>query len=227
LAVGTLAVGMIFIGGTFLTGVYFTTVSTERTIASVAANEAFVKVRLFGRGITSQLRSDQCEDFSALVGLDPNELAYPSTREPFEQKQYFWSALCRLVEPTGSDRLVQVTVFVCRKAGRSMMYPSRKPWPGPVKVAVAALGGAGNQNKLRIVDPTQKEFFVDGCMIVDDRTGRLYRVLERLTGSADDTIILDRLWSGLLTPAAVWVAPPPPGGGRDPCIAVYQRLIRF
>ena len=41
LAVGTLAIGMIFISGTFLTGIYFATIATERTIAAVAANEAF------------------------------------------------------------------------------------------------------------------------------------------------------------------------------------------
>ncbi len=48
MAVGTLAVGMTFIAGTFLTGIYLSTFSTERTIAAVAAEEAFAKMRIFG-----------------------------------------------------------------------------------------------------------------------------------------------------------------------------------
>ena len=48
MAVGTLAIGMTFIAGTFLTGIFFSTLSTERTIAAVAAEEAFAKVQIYG-----------------------------------------------------------------------------------------------------------------------------------------------------------------------------------
>ena len=48
MAVGTLAIGLTFIAGTFLTGIFFATLSTERTIAAVAAEEAFAKVQIYG-----------------------------------------------------------------------------------------------------------------------------------------------------------------------------------
>ena len=68
LAVGTLAIGMIFIGGTFLTGIHFATISTERTIAAVAADEAFAKIRLYGVNLTDpNLVVDQLTPFTCLI----------------------------------------------------------------------------------------------------------------------------------------------------------------
>ena len=48
LAVGILAVGMLFIAGTFLVGIHFSTIATEQTIAAVASDEAFAKIKLYG-----------------------------------------------------------------------------------------------------------------------------------------------------------------------------------
>lgn len=47
LAVGVLAVGMMVVAGVYPTALYFATLSTEKTIASAAADEAFAKIRLY------------------------------------------------------------------------------------------------------------------------------------------------------------------------------------
>ncbi len=196
--------------------------------------------------------------------LPHHEFSYPSdgTVNIFG-KQYFWSALCRRVVPAdqfyidpnmlyginSSSRLVQITVFVCRKIGSNQKYPLDNldvpfyEWPRPVKVGVKypdpqppirtdilqifARPLAYASGDVRVIN--------DGSTIVDDYSGRIYRVLER-DPAAPAEITLDRSWVEmdwhnpsfpLHPPAAVWVIPPPVGGGRYPCIAVYQKIIRF
>jgi hypothetical protein len=234
LAVGTLAIGMLFIAGTFLAGVYFTTVSTERTIAAIAADEAFAKVKIYGVNLDPTLWAGKLVvpfDLVALNPITPNEFAYPSTNT-VTGKQYYWSALCRQVAP--DVNLVQVTVFVCRKAGSGTKY--RNPadpfnlnaslfYPVPVKVGVLVVLGIGNEKKLKINEAGKEIFVNDGYTIVDDQTGQIYRVLKRYA-EQPDTIELDRPWLGGPT-GSVWVVPPAAGGGRYPCIAVYQKVIKF
>jgi prepilin-type N-terminal cleavage/methylation domain-containing protein len=261
IAVGILAVGMIFIAGVFPAAIHLTTVATERTIAAIAADEAFAKIRLFAAGdpcvpaddiqlnqlVINELRPDEFvgfdDIFPSMQYIDPNEFTYPSTGTDISQKQYCWSALCRLVEDD-PNRLVQVTVFVSRRVSPNLEYPDpnnpsgsiRVSWPTPVKIGVSSVAG-GRDNDLQINNTGEKTFINDGYTIVDDATGRLYRVLERYrddpgTGPEEDAIILlDRDWEG--TPANVWVIPPPVIGnppvtcGRYPCIAVYQKVMRF
>jgi len=225
MAVATLAIGMIFIGGTFFTGVHFATLSTERTIATVAADEAFAKIRLYGINLTDpNLSTNLLALFETLNPIASNEFFYPSEKISGE-KQYCWSALCRLVDSGSNDRLIQVTVFISRKVGSTATYPGGATRPVPVQVGVAAVSGAGNQNRLAITIPGEQAFIDGGCTIADNRTGLLYRVMQR-DPVALDTIVLDRVWQGG-SADSVWVVPPPVGGGRYPCIAVYQKLIRF
>jgi len=225
LAVGTLAIGMIFIGGTFLVGIHFATIATERTIASVAADEAFAKIRLYSVNLTEpNLVVDQLVPFEALNTIAADEFAYPSTKT-LAQKQYYWSALCRQVDSNPTNRLVQVTVFVSRKVGSRTTYPGGATRPVPVKVGVSTVAGAGNENKLTINVPDEQTFINGGCSIADNQTGQLYRVLQR-DAAAPNIIVLDRVWQGGLS-GSVWVVPPPLGGGRYPCIAIYQKVIRF
>ncbi len=225
LAVGTLAIGMIFIGGTFLTGIYFATISTERTIAAVAADEAFAKIRLYGvYPADPNLMVTQLTRFEALNTISAEEFAYPSTKR-LTQKQYYWSALCRKMDSNPTTRLVQVTVFVSRKVGSRTTYPGGATKPVPVEVGVSTVAGAGNENKLTINVADEQTFINAGCTIADNQTGRLYRVLQR-DAAAPNTIVLDRIWQGVLSDS-VWVVPPPVGGGRYPCIAIYQKVIRF
>ncbi len=225
LAVGTLAIGMIFISGTFLTGIHFTTIATERTIAAVAADEAFAKIRLYGVNPADQnLMVNQLTRFEALNTISAEEFAYPSTKR-LTQKQYYWSALCRQVDSNPTNRLVQVTVFVSRKVGSRTTYPGGATKPVPVEVGVSTVAGAGNENKLTINVADEQSFINAGCTIADNQTGQLYRVLQR-DAAAPNTIVLDRIWQGVLSDSA-WVVPPPVGGGRYPCIAIYQKVIRF
>ena len=237
LAVGILAVGMLFIAGTFLVGIHFSTIATEQTIAAVASDEAFAKIKLYGVNLNDpNWLVGNLRPFEAvkLNPISPDEFAYPSTNTVAE-KQYYWSALCRRVAPD-PNRLVQVTVFVCRKAGVGTKY--RNPsdpfdlnaslfYPVPVKVEVSPVVGIGNENKL-LIDVFDKETFInDGYTIVDDQTGQIYRVLQRIDRDQPDKDIieLDKPWQtqiGVPVTPSVWVVPPPFGGGRNPCIVVYQ-----
>ncbi len=224
LAVGTLAIGMIFIGGTFMTGIHFSTIATERTIAAAATDEAFAKIELFGVNLADpNLATDKLTPFEMLNPIAANEFTYPSTTGSSE-KQYYWSALCRPVYPGDANRLVQVTVLVSRKVGSGTMYPGGASKPTPVQVGVSTVPGAGNENMLVIDSPTEQAYINGGYTIVDSRTGMLYRVLRREI-DAPNTVILDSIWQGEAD--SVWVIPPPVGGGRYPCIAVYQKVIRF
>jgi len=203
LALGLLAIGMIFIAGVFPVAIHFSTIASERTIAAVVADEAFAKIRLYGVDRMS-LDSGQIP----FGGIDPNEFAYPSLyNADILQSKYCWSALCRRIE---DFRLVQVTVFVCRKTGISA-----RPVPVIVDVSQASL-----DNELLVAD-ADADIINDDYTIIDNETGQLYRVLER-SASRPDTIVLNRDWSGY-TADKIWVIPS--GGGR--CIAVYQKVIGF
>ena len=233
IAVGILSVGMTFVAGVFPAGIYLMTIATERTIAAVAADEAFAKIKIYGIDL-SKLSDSKLGDFNdvlpATINIDPNEFTYPSTNTAAE-KQYCWSALCRLTEAynpvTDPNPPVQVTVFVCRKVSPNLKY--RTPngsddsaWPMPVKVGVNRF----SDNELQITG--EKTYINDGYTIVDDATGRIYRVLERYKPPNDSIILLDRNWDAdSPNPDKVWVVPPPVNGGRYPCIAVYQKVIRF
>ncbi len=246
LAVATLAIGMLFVGGTFLAGIYFTTLGTERTIAAVAADEAFAKIRLYGLDVNSLLLvTDQLTAFSTLTSITGEELMYPSTIAPMSHKQYCWAALCRRVSVDG--RLVQVTVFISRRAGANTKYWSRQgeegfpelehiSFPRPILVNVVQDPALHGPSELQIKDavPTdnvdERGFINDGYTIADNQTGQTYRVLERKPDQPD-IIILDRPWQGgAISPPTdgwVWAVPPPISGGGNPCVAVYQKLIRF
>lgn len=253
-AVGALAIGMLFIAGTFPVAIHFTTIATERTIAAVVADEAFAKIRLYadpneydaindinmpflGGRWQTQTGFNNANAFPAASGIDPNEFAYPSDPcIPISEKKYYWSAICRCVDPAA--RLVQVTVFVSRKIGEGGRYRVRNPdrslnpignfYPIPIDVEVTQ--PAPDELSINLLDPVEKTFINDGYTIVSDKNGQIYRVLERYAAPNDDRIQLDRPWvpgGPVPPPDKVWVVPPPANGGRYPCIAVYQKVIRF
>jgi hypothetical protein len=234
LAVATLAIGMLFIAGTFLAGIYLTTVAAERTTAAVVADEAFAKIKLYGINpadpnlAVGPLR--RFEDVAARRPVPDEEFAYPSTQVDISEKQYYWSALCQRVDPNGASRpsrLVQVTVFVSRKTDSAASYQGGAGKPVPMSVNVLASRGS---NVLTQSPGANTTWINDGCTIVDDQTGQIYRVLQRrdaVPGAfPGPTIELDRPWEGA-GGGFVWVVPPPIGSGKDPCIAIYQKVMRF
>ena len=222
LAVGTLAIGMVFISGTFIAGIHFSTISTERSIAAVVADEAFAKVRVYGIDFTDpNLAVNQQTRFESVSFVPGVEFAYPSTRT-LSEKHYYWSALCRPVYSDPANRLVQVTVFISRKVGSSIRYQGGAARPVPVQVDVS--GAIGDRLLTITGDVT---FINDGYTIVENGTGNIYRVVERGADPAHPeqvTLAQNKLWQG---GDSVWVIPPPVGGGKNPCIAVYQKLISF
>jgi len=241
IALGILAVGMLFIAGVFPVAIQLITVSAERTTAAVVAEEAFAKVQLYGsRGINyTNLQTNSLTDFNDIntifnapaPDVGTYEFIYPSndsSNAGISPKQYCWSALCR--ETNGDNSPVQVTVFVCRKAGRASTFHeadggTNGNWPVPCKISVQNPTG----NRLQITNSNEKTYVNDDYTIVDDDTGQIYRVIRRFANTAttsDDTIQLDRDWQGQNT-TDVWVVPPAVGGGRNPCIAVYQKEILF
>ena len=236
LAIVTLAVGMLFIAGVFPVSIGFTTVASERTIAATVADEAFAKIKLYGIYDPNVGYNAQTPYENAAPALISNaEFAYPSTptADP-TLKKYWWSAICRRVSPAD----VQVTVFVSRKAGVTTKFYALNPLPppifitidNPVAVPVEVTGLAGAFELTITGNVGDKTWINDGCTIVDGATGQVYRVLERYAPPLDDRIIrLDRSWQGgpLVPPGSVWVVGPSVDVGRYPCIAVYQKIIRF
>jgi type II secretory pathway pseudopilin PulG len=244
LAVSTLAIGMVFVGGTFLTGIYLATISTERTIGTVAVDEALAKIRIYG--LDPNIPVDECTPYTELVEIPSSEFHYPSTdaNDANAVSQYAWTALCRRLD--SDSRLVQVTVLVSRLSGTGTRYWVRDPNSGedeleqvelPHAVRVNVVQGNDDEDDELTIedavtsDDTDEETFVnDGATIIDTKTGSIYRVLERYMDPSD-RIRLDRRWEGdsLATPDGgwVWVIPKPATGGRAPLVAVYQEVVRF
>lgn len=218
MAIGTLAIGMSFVGGTFLVAIHLSTVATERTIAATTADEAFAKIQLYGIDFSSSLLNVNKQVlFSDMNSIPLDEFAYPSTKIESD-KQYYWSALCRPMFLSAANRIIQVTVFISRKVGSNSVIPV------PVEVPVTKVTGTGNENKLTTNLSAQQSFINAGSKIVANKTGKIYRVVERDAVSGN-IIVLDVPWQETVT-SSVWVIPPTKGG-KNPCIAVYQKEIRF
>jgi Tfp pilus assembly protein PilV len=242
LAVGTLAVGMVFVAGTFLAGVYLSTVSTERTIATVVADEAFAKIRLYGFDPNNaDLKTDGYVAYDQLVTMPEAESFYPST-DTIVDKQYCWAAICRRV--ASDSHLVEFTVFVCRRMGTTTQYWTRVEdaggshlgqanVPHPLRVNLVkatADNEAIIQDAIADDDIDERTFVSGGDTLIDDEDGQIYRVLERYV-DPPEKIRLDRTWVGTDLASAegawVWVVPKPKLGGRDPLVAIYQKVLRF
>ena len=282
IATGIMAIGLVMVATIFPVGVKLTSLSTERTIGVVVADEAFAKIQLYGlrkfrtpAGGNNWPVADPnvaCSDFQYVnlhdagpdgksatpddppIGSmldDTGDFLYPSAVVPAgQQRNYHWSALCRRV----GAKDVQVTVFVTRKIAAASQYRAWEPvaslagsnsaWPKPVPVNVDYF--AAQPKELLIKDnpafiaDVSRYFFDDGYTIVDNLTGKIYRVLEikdiNPVDSLPDTLVLmeNWEWDGYpLTSASdetnrtVWVVPPAVGSDRYPCVGVYQKVIRF
>lgn len=189
-----------------------------------------------------------------------NQFAYPSTPVWPDVHKYHWSALLRYNLDDLGDETFQVTVFISRTAGLGAAYPmfdnriglipTRSPYPRPVPIPVEPYNpDPANPlpplwDQIRILtmptDPAgMLRTVTDESVLLDDRTGRIMRVLRRpaVTGNVNDPPII--LLDGHVfdtdvdldgqpdTMRYVWVLPPAVGGGRYPGIAVYQRVLKF
>ncbi|MDO8303864.1 MAG: prepilin-type N-terminal cleavage/methylation domain-containing protein [Sedimentisphaerales bacterium] len=234
-----LAAGLVMIAGTFPVAIFLTAGSVEQTIAPIVTDEAFAKIRLYGVNVAGLLPAitTTCDDFNNVngikspgVNIDPNEYLYPSDNSiSVYNRVYNWSAICRRVN--AAEPLVQVTVFVNRKTGSGLQYYRHDTsgniindgsWPVPVKITISAGTGA---NQIQV---TQK-FITDGCTIVADASGNIFRVLDHAAVATGIEVTLDRSWNFAANGDGTvgWIVPPPTNGGRSPCIGVYQRIIKF
>jgi hypothetical protein len=250
MATGILALGMVFVAGLFPAAIYFTAISTERTMAVAVADEAFAKVRLYGVDVNLPSVGGKLHDVGVgCVGswdVFPPPQIYPKAHGEFlypsdpnidnSDKKYCWSALYRRVSGTKpGETLVQVTVFVCRKTGVGTMYyrppigetppPWPPTWPAPVQVNISKSGPYPYEITITETDNTKKTFITAGSTIVEDTSGMIYRV-QRRDDVKLELIYLDRPWQGGAT-GVVWVIPPPVGGGRQPCVGVFQKEMLF
>ena len=246
MAAGILAIGFMLIATLFPVGVKLISIATERTVAAVTADEAFAKIRIYGMDPCNlaAMATDELYDFAYVSGvvMDPCEFLYPSADLPDEQRSYNWSALCRkIADPCNS---VQVTVFISRKAGAAAKFPdpanlaSDIDYPKPIRISRFDIDYLPdvfvNEIYIHTDDTELAKYVVEGAMIVDNRTGRLMTVLSR--EPVGGVVILEPDHRRLILAEAVeedslgdsfWVIPPARGGGRNPCIGVFQRVISF
>jgi hypothetical protein len=230
LAVGTLAIGMLFIAGVFPVSIHFTTVAAERTIAATVSDEAFAKIKLYSSLLPATdanwiAGGLQTQPFEFVTAFRPPEyeFGYPSNAADSSQR-YWWSAICKRIDAND----VQVTVFVSRRFGFTTMYYAPLPDPASIRPRAVSIGITGVSGNYELTITGNITLINDGYTIVDDDTGQIYRVLERYKPPNDNVIRLDKPWQGAAN-GSVWVVPPPSsaGGGRYPCIAVYQKVMRF
>lgn len=197
-----------------------------------------------------------------------DELMYPSTVMPTVEgaQKYHWSALCRR---TGLKD-VQVTVFVTHTtfagvnyyaypydAASQNYFPTGTAiWPAPIPVNVAYDPTKTTSSPLKELEilpddaynlqwgasGTVLGFFGEGYTIVNNRDGKIYRILEMKDtddNGTRETMVLytDWQWAGYdanpLTPPGsaqtetVWVVPPGVGSDRYPCVGVFQQVMHF
>jgi prepilin-type N-terminal cleavage/methylation domain-containing protein len=241
MAVGILTVGLLMVAGTFPVGIHLVAVSTERTLGAVASDEAFAKIRLYGSQMNlSSVTLNPTDiqktfDFNdvftnyAPVGtkINPVEFEYPSTTDPQIDKRYSWSALFRFSNVNDAKQC-QITVFASREVSNALQYygqtattyaPSgTSDWPLPVIINKSGSLGTSYMNVGADI-----KYFADDSVIVDDATGKIYRVIE--LDHSNSYINLDRKLEDTVT--NIWVVPVPIGGGKNPCVGVYQRIINF
>jgi len=237
MAAGILCIGIMLVATMFPVGIYLTTVASERTMASIVADEAFAKIQLYG--IKTSIDSNNlCLRYEDIVGtFDSNESSYPSVDPTTNIRQYYWSAMCKRIDLNANDTRYLVTVFVSRKTSPTLKYPRfySAASSRPVTVQAYVSTVTEDANKLEVKDALlepkkslQKLF--PPAAIIDNATGQLYRVIER---DEDTTITLDRKWEGTSTSPYIWFMSPPEDEkgteivGKNPDVEVFQRIIRF
>ncbi len=232
MAVGILTVGLLLVATMFPLGIHFTTISVERTMAAIVADEAFAKVQLRGLDIV-RLQSDSapgmgCQYLRLYLNLpfDDSEFAYPSVDLASGNSQYYWSGICRKLVNDIDETSVQVTIFVGRKKAVANTYGSGN-YPIFYTTNVTTAVAGFNEITTGSLGP----FINPPTTIIEATTGRLYRVVKR-----DGTVLtLDRDWeTDMPTSTDIRFLRPPDGvggvttaTGANPDVGVFQRIIKF
>ena len=277
MAAGILGIGFMLILGTFPVGMHFTAKATERSIGSVASDEAFAKIQLYGLdhnklkdkrqdsidnssdGFLMLFDGDNSAERARDTSLELEDHFYPSVPESTytnnidNKPRYFWRALCGQVNsPDSKTPLIQITVLVSRKSTHDSTFTNLTgswsdnslddDWPAPVDLDVSY--NASRTDQLKLDTASDDEFINENDTIIDARTGRMYRITEKLKGSGSnfDIIQLDRQWDsthfGLdpdkqgeddsdYEPKIIWVVPGSDQDGKSPLVAIYQKIIRI
>ena len=254
MATGILGMGLVLIAMVFPVGVKLTGITAERTIGSIASNEAFAKIQLWGVPDVSVWPTASLPDpdnpehiesidylflvntkYGTTWGREWLEFQYPSITVSAGQEphKYHWSALCRVLDA----QQVQTTVFVTRRAGEGLLYYTQAGgqdglWPSPVPVNVQI---GENSRELEVLTDTWGTdvfgFFGDNATIVANHDGRIYRVLEYKAADTSPTIkntlVLTEDWQPSAGPQIIWVVPPGVGSMRNPVISVVQKTLTF
>jgi type II secretory pathway pseudopilin PulG len=233
MAVGILSVGLMLVATMFPVGIYLTSVASERTMAAIVADEAFAKIRLYGLDLNSgnwmSPRDKECMWYEevSLIAIDPNEFSYPPV-DPCstDNSQYYWSALCKKCNNDGSDTRYLITVFVARKTSPNHTYLNGGDGGKIPRAAGISDLSQPASNELNIAYGNVR-YVNPPTTILDNASGRLYRVIERKV-SPSTVVVLDRDWdSDTDIPRQIWVVPPPNTGGKNADVGVFQRIIRF
>lgn len=251
IAAVVIGLGLILVAMVFPVGIKLTTIATERTVGTLAVNEAVAKVQLWGfpplvewaPEINTPLNTPHTEcilypillrkRFPLLTDaqfnvLTDSEFVYPSAADGGTGK-YFTSVLCRALD--GSQ--VQITALAMRALAADSRFwkpngDTDGQRPVPVKVKVGGINDRPLELEIKPegwAAPAPYVFFVDGGTVIDDKSGQIYQVFEvKTSGGTARYVVLDRAWKGG-TNGTVWVVPPAVGSRRNPLVGVVQTVV--
>ena len=224
LAIGTMAIGMLFVGGVFMLGVHQTTVASEKTIASVAASEAFGKIQAYGLAAmdpndpnvglynhTPYTLADANEHYYA--AQDPAASAGLGGLVESRRSQYSWTALTRPV----SGGATEATVFVLRHQEDDFL--TVKP------VTYEELKVMGMDGGYVLLDaPVDVPDFPDRPPVRGVLRVQRISVEDPQDPQTPPIVFKPPLPPSLLTDTIFWMVPA--SGGRDPVIDVYRMVVQ-
>jgi prepilin-type N-terminal cleavage/methylation domain-containing protein len=218
MAVGILSIGLMLIATMFPAALYLTTVASERTMASIVADEAFAKIHLYGLSNSPH----DINDYNDFTLMNSNEFSYPSV-DPCstDLRQYYWSAVYKKADPN-----YIFTVFVARKTSPSHTYwqwrdGSFYQRPKLIRLDITAIQ---NNAEVTVTNAGLAKYVNPPTAVLDNATCKIYHIIDRNS----TTVTLDRPWEDVpLSPDHIWLIPPPQSGGKNADIEVYQEIIKF
>jgi prepilin-type N-terminal cleavage/methylation domain-containing protein len=234
MAVGILSIGIMLIATMFPAAIYLTTVASEKTMASIVADEAFAKMRIYGiQGSSMDPTGYDNYWWNMKNFIDPNEFIYPSLDGNGGKSQYSWAPLCKKLNDDSSDSRYLVKLYISRKTSPNQKFfthggmtaTSDMPIPITADVNVGA-----DWDRLKVKWGAQD--FINpppSTSIIDYGSGRIFRVIAR---EGLNEIVLDRKWDNdIKDPNTVWFMPSSEmngkPAGKNPDIDVFQKIIDF